>query len=1034
MPGGKVNKEYFDLVVIIPLEQELYEFFKIFPSIDNRSTSTELLHVVDSGNPDLRMLVVQQQEMGRSSAANAVAGLIVKFDIGAVACIGIAGSLSKDMRLCDVCYSGRIIDVYDNTKVSDTDDGEVETELSPSQFHTPIEITSAFNYVRTQPHLKDLYAAWQLERGIVAESLFPLPVVGRESVEEKIGIPETLNGAIACGAVTKSESYNKRLRAVDRRLLAIETESGGIFTQAASKNLPAFTIRGISDYADRSKDKLEAGSAGTIRMFAAANAVSFLKLQLSNHYFTDYLRHRKSGAQTSFIIAESTESDLLPSTIGALSETIDTSLRKLSPEYKLQPKGYHLPIPRIRKLQSALISEALTYSGPLEIREALSTSDRVLINLPRTYPDQSVAWVIADDFLTQEINQKQMIPIVIDGNDIKSVRQNLKAASPIDLNKLDAIPNSQIVFIIDNVPLDVKHRLNLIVDEVESYKDAKFIFISRGDPNLVFQSDFVTRTGTTTHDACGISFLEISHFIQKNFSMSGSESEVIALRLRTTFKRFALDAHPTYFAGIPRETLTALLQANRRSELLQLAVDGFLTFLVAEDSADIALSRSTRSRFLKRLVVEMRVEKREFTQADLVAYTKEFADQYDFDIDPLNFISAFIEKGIIHFDNDRLEISLPFIGSYLLASQLAATPDQAKKYFRADDTNFDLATFDLYAEIGASESIIRQVLASLDGAINDFPHVDPADHILLNDTIAPNSMKKPDHAHALKKRLQQAAEDIQKNKDDSKDKQRLLDITEKVRAAAAKQSEEATMSESESEIAVTLKKINEAARHWAVATTLLGSGAERLDADTKRTLSKKIVRLAAHIIDDWTKLQTTIDFEKVKEDLLAEAERQQLETQSPEDTRKLISSLVDILELAALGEPFRRVVGHLCEQARHRVLATSVANTDVEHLFEKVMHATWLVDIDGKRGRQALRKAIKELPAAPFLRITLASHYLSRVYWNHWKKDDRLDLLDSADEVLKPISVRVSDKSELRRLIERDNRVLDDDLGGAEDM
>src|SRR5690606_18588410 len=141
----------------------------------------------------------------------------------------------------------------------------------------------------------------------------------------------------------------------------------------------------------------------------------------------------------------------------------------------------------------------------------------------------------------------------------------------------------------------------------EKYQDAKCVFIARGDDALVGESTFTTRSAATHYDSCSISFLEIAHFIQKNFGMSGGDSEVVAKRLRDTFNQFRLDAHPTYFAGIPRETLSALLQANRRAELIQLAVDGFLTFIVAGDKADVSLGRTTRARFLRSLALELKL-------------------------------------------------------------------------------------------------------------------------------------------------------------------------------------------------------------------------------------------------------------------------------------------------------------------------------------------------------------------------------------------------------------------------------------------
>ncbi|HLG90148.1 MAG TPA: hypothetical protein VKZ79_23480, partial [Alphaproteobacteria bacterium] len=116
-------------------------------------------------------------------------------------------------------------------------------------------------------------------------------------------------------------------------------------------------------------------------------------------------------------------------------------------------------------------------------------------------------------------------------------------------------------------------------------------------------------------------------------------------------------------------------------------------------------------------------------------------------------------------------------------------------------------------------------------------------------------------------------------------------------------------------------------------------------------------------------------------------------------------------------EPSRRVRGYLCEQARHKVLATSVEKSRVEGEIEGMIYSAWLADIDPKRGEAALRAAIKRLPAALFLRISLASHFLTRVYWSHWKKEDRLLLLDAAEETIRPGQFRL-DKGKIKRTIE----------------
>ena len=113
----------------------------------------------------------------------------------------------------------------------------------------------AINAVRIFPDLQDSYADWQLSRENVARLRFTSSVVGRKGASETIGQPKSKNGIIVCGVVSSSERYNAKLRGLDRKVLAVETESGGVFDAAKRKKIPALTIRGISDHADDAKEQ-----------------------------------------------------------------------------------------------------------------------------------------------------------------------------------------------------------------------------------------------------------------------------------------------------------------------------------------------------------------------------------------------------------------------------------------------------------------------------------------------------------------------------------------------------------------------------------------------------------------------------------------------------------------------------------------------------------------------------------------------------------------------------------------------------------
>jgi hypothetical protein len=607
-----------------------------------------------------------------------------------------------------------------------------------------------------------------------------------------------------------------------------------------------------------------------------------------------------------------------------------------------------------------------------------------------------------------------------DGEAIRGKQSTFSKIATVDIDRLAGTEGVQLVFIVENVPFAYKHRLDTLLKEVELYGSAKFIFINRGESDLVNESDFASRAATAGYTLCSISFQEIAHFIQKNFGMTASEAEVVALRLHRTFDRFDLDAHPTYFAGIPMQTLAALLQANRRSELIQLAVDGFLTFIVAGDKADVALSRSTRARFLRKLVVAIKVEKRAFNQAELIAYTQQFAQLHDFDIDPLSFVQAFLEQGILHFESDRVQVSLPFIESYLLAAELAAEPDKAASYFDLNDHLFDTVTFDLYAEIGASEALIDRIVSATRDSTKALSEKNSEEHILLTEQIQPSNIKRPERAEAMRKRLRGAVEAVQEGRDNSSEKQEILDLSEKVREATGRKRKIKGHTESDEAPDDQLKPLVDAARHWVVATMLLGSGAEHLEAGRKRELSTAIVNGAAAIIDDWCRAQREIDFQAIKIELLSDDVLQTLPGPVDlDEKRRFVTALIDLLEYGAMADPIRNVLGFLCEQARHKVLAPSVTNASPSGAVEAVIHGTWLADIDTARGRPILREAIRALPRATFFRMTLASHYIARVYWSHWHKDDRIHLLQAAEEAIQPLEVQIN-KPELKRLIERE--------------
>lgn len=1012
-------RKFYDIGVIIPLEEELEEFLKVFPSKKNLSDEDVFLHEVESGVQDLSIVLIHQNDMGRAEAGAAANLLVHKFSIGLLVCLGIAGSLSDDVKIGDVCYTGRLLDVYDNNKTIDGDsEGKtLDIEFSSSPFETNEKITRALNYSRTQPDVRPSYLSWVTDREAEVRRLVPGEIIGRDGKLEDIAKPKSHNGTIVCGMVSKSKHYNDKLKAADRRVLAIETESGAVFKVAKENSVQALSIRGISDYADRNKGKLESESKGAVREIAAANAVTFFQYQLKNSYFLDQLRKLKQGEQQNLDLKINSElgKDSL-SILGSIDDTIDARLREFSPEYRLQPKGYRVPTPRVKRHETYQGSISSAQSVPISIQDALKADKKILLSVPKSYPDKSLPWLLAHELIDSELDAKQIIPVVIGGDTIAPPNAGIDKQSPAELSEVDH-DGHVVVYIVEKIPLNSETRVKFLMKEVLNKQNCYFIFISNFTPNYLAENEFKIDLGLSVYNICNISFLEMSNFIQRSFDLSGTASEVVAKRLWDTFSDFDLSAHPTYFAGIPKETLMALLHANRRAELIQLAVDGFLTLIVVDDPEDVSLSRTTRSRFLSDLAVEINIDKKKYSRSELVEMVQSFAEHQDFDIDPINFIKGFEDKGILHFDENYVEFSLPFIERYLLAKKLADNQFLAEKYFKIDGLAFDPHVFDLYAELGAHQAVKDDLLEAVESSLGELHDELDSTHILLSNTINPQIITSVDRIRNLQNKLNKAFEEVRKGESSAAKKQKILDLVDNVKNTTAKHVRE-EQSESRKQLDIKLEK---ALTSFTLAAILLGSGAEHLNASEKRNIAQKLVDLGSCVVDVWTRQRQGLDFAGLKDDLLSEESLEEFRDYhgdiDEEEAKSFISAVIDMMEGAIMSEPLSLTLRMLCEQARSRVLAKSLLNTAAESDFGELLKGVWLLDVDPVQGTKPLKKTIKALPHVTFLRSFLSMHCLSRAIWSHWKKKDRLDLLDIAEAFLEPISRGMPDKSKYRRQI-----------------
>lgn len=1025
--SAALEREPVDIIVHIPLEAEYLEFREVFEIREEFQHDYNVIVRVKAPS-GLSIVAIVQEKMGRTSAATACNTALRLFNPRLYVCLGIAGGLSKDLSLGDVCYTGTLFDVYDNSKITDAEGGGMQLALAPEPFATDRRLTAALGFVRTLMSLSDLHQFWKEDQERFARQQAPEPIEGRPGVFEQLGAPSCKNGDIVCGAVSASEAYRDLLKGITRNILAIETESGPIFDACREHGLHAITIRGISDYANASKGALEGATKDAVRRVAARNAASFLHMQLQSPVFLQAI-HSVTGAghaqQT--LDLEQAHVDPLPGWLNTLADEIDSKLRELSPQFRTKPTGYKLPTPRVKIDLGSAVIDPKSKPAAEEFLSAIASHRKLLLYVPRNYPDQALPWVLASALLQADVAGKKAIPIVIDGKKIGPPKSDFESLSSISLVEDIDKRGGEYIFLVTDPPISSKTRTDYILKQIKKWSGSRVVFITRSNKSFLESTGFSRKLSLNAFTLCDVSFSEMAAFIESAFEMPSHEAEVVALKLKGMFSRFSLPAHPSFFAGIPPEALASLLAANRRSELIQLAVDGFLSFVVASDRDPVRMSRTNRARFLRRLVIEILHEKRALTEADVVSLAKSISDEYDYGLDPISFINAFSNAGLIHFPDGKAEITLPFIESYLFADEMHNNNDLANSFFSLPDEELNLSIADLYFEIGPSESTIEKIIGDLETALASFGALE-GEHILLGGAISPRALQSGARFNGLSRRIADARAAVSSGAGNRHEKARILDVVDRVNEEIADQEASETEDQKHEETEVH-QRISSLLRAWTLATILLGAGAESIEGVRRQAIAELVIRGGEYLLEAMITHYASTDFEAIKTQIVSDKTlRGTLKIEDDDEHAAVISALVDLLEYMLLSQPLERVFDQLPEIARHRIVGNSVAKAQAITPIQKLIKFNWLTTINVSDGRADLLQTVGTLPHARFLRATLTSMFIMRVKWKIADHDTRMALLDAAEVCIRPFNPTM-DKGEIMRFVERHTREADDGAG-----
>lgn len=921
------------IVCLIALAEEYEVFQETFNVIGDRSFSDLLALEHDSGDPEVTLISVLGEQMGSESAGRSARDALAHFDPDLVIVIGIAGGLSNDVRLGDVVISNQIIDVLHNAKVYNVK-SDINIDLAPNFYDINAELISAFNFFSLHPSSKAKYQDWRLECGCDLE---------RSGAQVgQVELPSLRIGPMACGPVYASDTFNKKLKSIHRKVLAIETESGGVFASLSAKKVPAIAIRGISDLADKEKASLELRTGGSVRTCAMANAAKLLKLVILEHRLKQVaLRYKFAEKQSEFEFIEDYRPDL--SVINALEEQIRSRLSELSFEFRNQKDGFYLPTPRVRKLVYDEELGGSELEDPENLIDTLAKNDRVFVHLPRTFPTQALGWSLAYSLIKQPVGGAIILPIHVDVDQVRPPNGKLIDAIPAPIRAQALGPEFTQVFIIENLNFASRSRMRHLILEIGK-AGGKVLVLSRTEGHLPDVEAFVKAGDFIEFEMAPVSFTETAFFLEKTFGMSPQEAEVVAIRLDDTFRKFRLDAHPTYFAGLQEETLAALIEANKRAELIQLAVDGLLSLIVAADQSQLKLSRSTRERFLRKLVVVISNEA-SVDEERLLSVAREFLEEFKFGVSAFEFVQPFIRSGLIYFSGKLVRFSHPYLESYLLAQALRDDVSAAQLYF---DTKrpFNYYAFDIYCELGPDPGVIENVLKYVKESMVFSESLASSSHIFIEGGRKLTSLSNKGQLQSYRRGLVDQSKRMQEGEADIRQKkQRMLDARRHVRSEVNER-QQVARDEVPEEIRGEFEALDRLSRALLLSATIVGSGSEAIVGELKVQIATEVVRVAARFSDLWTRNRARIDFSEIRKELLDDEniwkffEEHDVESGLFESFKKDIELSLYGAELSNLMEPMNRVLWRICSLAGVRVLQPVIEEIKPKEIVERVIAST----------------------------------------------------------------------------------------------
>jgi nucleoside phosphorylase len=218
-------------------------------------------------------------QMGHPTAALATDSLLRRWNPRTVVMVGLAGGISRDVRVGDV-VAAEVVDSYlDRSKaVPSKEAGRFEFELAGEPYRPSSNLTNKLkNFEFTCP---EAYECWRNRCSAHLETLLDAELRDQLLAKELLRPTIALKtGHMASGPVVgAAKPFLDWLRSRNRAYLALEMEAAGFRAAISERADPqnCLVLRGICDYGDQRKKKLDKVRDGAFRRYAMQNVIRLL--------------------------------------------------------------------------------------------------------------------------------------------------------------------------------------------------------------------------------------------------------------------------------------------------------------------------------------------------------------------------------------------------------------------------------------------------------------------------------------------------------------------------------------------------------------------------------------------------------------------------------------------------------------------------------------------------------------------------------------------------------------------------------------